>query len=131
MAGGKESPRQKMIGMMYLVLTALLALQVSSAIIQKFKFLDDSLQVAVGSAQKTNGETDNRIKKAVKDNGGKAEDLAVLAKAEAVRKETGEIISYINGLRAELIKETGGDEKDEATGQVIGYVGAKEEQKVM
>ena len=26
MAGGKETPRQKMIGMMYLVLTALLAL---------------------------------------------------------------------------------------------------------
>ncbi len=43
MAGGKETPRQKMIGMMYLVLTALLALQVSSAIILKFKFLDDSL----------------------------------------------------------------------------------------
>ena len=43
MAGGKETPRQKMIGMMYLVLTALLALQVNSAILLKFKFLDDSL----------------------------------------------------------------------------------------
>ncbi len=131
MAGGKETPRQKMIGMMYLVLTALLALQVSSAIIQKFKFLDDSLQVAVNSANKTNTETDGRIKKAVKDNGGKAEDLAVLAKAEKVRKLTNETLAYINALRAELIKETGGEEKDEATGSVIGYVGAKEEQKVV
>jgi gliding motility-associated protein GldM len=130
MAGGKETPRQKMIGMMYLVLTALLALQVSSAIIQKFKFLDDSLQVAVGSAQKTNGETDNRIKKAVKDNGGKAEDLAVLKKAEDVRKQTSEIVSYINALRTELIKETGGPEEDDNK-NIIGYVGAKEEQKVM
>ena len=43
MAGGKETPRQKLIGMMYLVLTALLALQVSSSIMLKFKFLDDSL----------------------------------------------------------------------------------------
>ena len=43
MAGGKETPRQKMIGMMYLVLTALLALQVNSAILLKFKFIDDSL----------------------------------------------------------------------------------------
>jgi hypothetical protein len=41
MAGGKETPRQKMIGMMYLVLTALLALNVSSAILLKFQFLDD------------------------------------------------------------------------------------------
>jgi len=130
MAGGKESPRQKMIGMMYLVLTALLALQVSSAIIQKFKFLDDSLQVAVGSANKTNTELDGRIKKAVKDNGGKAEDLAVLKKADDVRKQTGEILSYITALRTELIKETGGTEEDENK-NIIGYVGAKEEQKVM
>lgn len=130
MAGGKESPRQKMIGMMYLVLTALLALQVSSAIIQKFKFLDDSLQVAVGSAQKTNSETDGRIKKAVKDNGGKPEDLAVLKKADDVRKQTGEIISYMNALRAELIKTTGGTEEDDNK-NIIGYVGAKEEQQVM
>jgi gliding motility-associated protein GldM len=130
MAGGKETPRQKMIGMMYLVLTALLALQVSSAIIQKFKFLDDSLQVAVTSANKSNTETDGRIKKAVKDNGGKAEDLAVLKKAEDVRKQTGELLTYINALRTELIKETGGEEKDES-GITVGYVGAKEEQKVM
>lgn len=131
MAGGKESPRQKMIGMMYLVLTALLALQVSSAIIQKFKFLDDSLQVAVGSAQTTNTQTDSRIKKAVKDNGGKAEDLAVLAKAEKVRKLTNEMIAYMTALRTEMIETSGGVEKDEATGAIIGYVGAKEEQKVV
>lgn len=131
MAGGKETPRQKMIGMMYLVLTALLALQVSSAIIQKFKFLDDSLQVAVNSATKTNTATDSRIKKAVKDNGGKAEDLAVLKKAEQVRKLTTETLAYMDALRKELIEKTGGPEKDEATGSVIGYVGAKEEQKVM
>ena len=34
MASLKETPRQKMIGMMYLVLTALLALQVSDALLQ-------------------------------------------------------------------------------------------------
>lgn len=130
MAGGKESPRQKMIGMMYLVLTALLALQVSSAIIQKFKFLDDSLQVAVGSANKTNTDVDSRIKKAVKDAGGKAEDLAVLKKADDVRAQTGTMLKYITDLRNELIKETGGEEYDDNK-QVIGYVGAKEEQKVM
>ncbi len=129
MAGGKETPRQKMIGMMYLVLTALLALQVSSAIIQKFKFLDDSLQTAVTSATKTNTDLDGRIKKAVKDNGGKAEDLAVLKKAEEIRKETTSIIDYINVLRKRLVDETGGPEKDES-GLVIGYIGAKEEEKV-
>lgn len=43
MAGGKETPRQKMIGMMYLVLTALLALNVSKEIINAFVKLDVKL----------------------------------------------------------------------------------------
>jgi gliding motility-associated protein GldM len=43
MAGGKETPRQKMIGMMYLVLTALLALNVSKEIINAFVKLDQKL----------------------------------------------------------------------------------------
>jgi hypothetical protein len=44
MAGGKETPRQKMIGMMYLVLTALLALQVSNAVLEKFAIVNDALE---------------------------------------------------------------------------------------
>lgn len=43
MAGGKETPRQKMIGMMYLVLTALLALNVSKEILNSFILINDSL----------------------------------------------------------------------------------------
>ena len=59
MAGGKETPRQKMIGMMYLVLTALLALQVNSAILLKFKFIDDSL---LGVNDKTSVAADGTVK---------------------------------------------------------------------
>lgn len=44
MAGGKETPRQKMIGMMYLVLTALLALNVSKEIINAFVKLNDKIE---------------------------------------------------------------------------------------
>jgi hypothetical protein len=44
MAGGKETPRQKMIGMMYLVLTALLALQVSNAVLAKFAMIYETLE---------------------------------------------------------------------------------------
>ena len=36
MAGGKETPRQKMIGMMYIVLTALLALNISKDVLNAF-----------------------------------------------------------------------------------------------
>ena len=41
--GGKVSARQKMINMMYLVLTALLALNVSKEIIKAFNLIENSL----------------------------------------------------------------------------------------
>ncbi len=44
MAGYKETPRQKMIGMMYLVLTALLALNVSKQIIDAFVLVNESME---------------------------------------------------------------------------------------
>jgi hypothetical protein len=44
MAGGKETPRQKMVGMMYLVLTALLALNVSKSILDAFVAIEENTQ---------------------------------------------------------------------------------------
>ena len=45
MAHGKETPRQKMIGMMYLVLTAMLALNVSKEVLDAFTLVDGGLTV--------------------------------------------------------------------------------------
>src|SRR4051812_19142592 len=109
MSGGKETPRQKMIGMMYLVLTALLALQVSSAIIQKFQFLDDSLQQAVEVSNKANGDTQAKIAKQVKDS---PKDQYVLTKADQVRAATSKIINYIHSLRKSMVDTTGGKDDD-------------------
>ena len=56
MAGGKETPRQKMIGMMYLVLTALLALNVSKSILDAFVTIDEqSLAQNTNLVQSVNG----------------------------------------------------------------------------
>ncbi|TAF74783.1 MAG: gliding motility protein GldM [Bacteroidetes bacterium] len=122
MAGGKETPRQKLIGLMYLVLLALLALQVSSAIMEKFKFLDDSLQYANDENDKNNAEIKQIIAKTVADNGSKSSDLVVLKKAEEVVKEAHEIKSYIDKTRDELVTKTGGYEEG---GEM--WKGAKEE----
>ena len=54
MSGGKETPRQKMIGMMYLFYTALLALNVSAEILTAFTMVD-------GSLRKTNTITEGVI----------------------------------------------------------------------
>ncbi|MGI4864029.1 MAG: gliding motility protein GldM [Janthinobacterium lividum] len=103
MAGGKETPRQKMIGMMYLVLTALLALQVQSAVILKFKFIDDSL---LSVNDKTSNAADGTIKgieAAVIKNRNQAADKAVLAQSEEIREKTKEVIAYLREVRDKLV----------------------------
>jgi len=125
MAGGKETPRQKLIGLMYLVLLALLALQVSSAIMEKFKFLDDSLQIANDAAEKNNDKVEQSIEKAVVDGGNK--DAYVIDYAKQVRDEAEKIKKHIEALRKELVDATGGME--EGHGGAM-WKGAKEETKV-
>ena len=103
MAGGKETPRQKMIGMMYLVLTALLALQVNSAILLKFKFIDDSL---IGVNDKTSAAADGTVKgieAAVVKNQNQARDKAVLAQSEEIREKTKTMVAYLRDLRDKLV----------------------------
>lgn len=57
MGGAKncpETPRQKMIGMMYLVLTAMLALNVSTDILNGFRLVDDSLHSTIDATESRN-----------------------------------------------------------------------------
>ena len=106
MAGGKETPRQKMIGMMYLVLTALLALQVNSAILLKFKFIDDSLTDVNGKTDKAADGTIEGIKAAVNKNHGQPADLAVLKKSEEIRDSTKQVIEFLSNVRSKLLTAT-------------------------
>jgi gliding motility-associated protein GldM len=123
MAGGKETPRQKMIGMMYLVLTALLALQVSSAIILKFKYLDDSLMTVNNKTVGDHTTTVKGITEAVAKAGNRPNDQKVVAAATEVRTKTSEMITYIHGLREMLIQKSGGREGE-------GYKNAGEEEAI-
>lgn len=114
MAGVKESPRQKMINMMYLVLTAMLALQISNAILQKFEFLNNSLVQANGAANDSNERAVASIADAVDKSGGKYAD--VLANAKKVRQETNDMVAYIEGLKSEILTIGGGT--DPETGMI-------------
>src|SRR5215207_10032154 len=108
MAGGKETPRQKMIGMMYLVLTALLALQVSSAILLKFQYLDDSLMTVNYKTVEDNTGTVKGIVQAVQKSGNAPDDKKVMNQANEVRTKTNDLITYMRGLRDLIIEKSGG-----------------------
>lgn len=125
MAGGKETPRQKMIGMMYLVLTAMLALQVSSAIIEKFILLNNSLELTSGAANKVNQESVLKIQATVEKSGNRAADVAVLKQAENVRQFSAEMISELDNLKKEIIESAGGGYNEEG-----GIKNPQEEEKV-
>lgn len=125
MAGGKETPRQKMIGMMYLVLTAMLALQVSSAIIEKFILLNSSLEVSTAAVNQLNAETQLKIKAAVEKSGSRAADVAILKQADEVRQQTASIVSELDGLKKEIVDFAGGGYNEEG-----GIKNPQEETKV-
>ena len=56
MGGGKETPRQKMVGLMYLVLMALLAMNVSKEIINAFVTLNNKLESSIEQVQTQSGK---------------------------------------------------------------------------
>ena len=125
MAGMKETPRQKMIGMMYLVLTALLALQVSDALLQKFVLLNNSLEAANSSAVQKNNQTVEGIKAKVNDSPNPAQYADIIKQASEVRKLSDAMVSELDNLKNIIIEKTGG--VDPETGTLVGI---KETEKV-
>ncbi len=118
MAGGKESPRQKMIGMMYLVLTALLALNVSVTVLDKFIDINNSLEVSLEAAKELNGNTIKRIESAVEESGSRAADVAILDKAKEIRAKTREMVNELSTYKEKFIDLTGGlDEEKQLVGK--------------
>jgi len=117
MAGGKETPRQKMIGMMYLVLTALLALQVSNAVLEKFIFIDKALKSAGNEIREKNTGLVTSIQQEVEKKGNRAQDKKALEKAKEVRQNTQELLSYMDETRKTMAEITGGYDEN---GQLIG-----------
>lgn len=116
MAGGKLSPRQKMIGMMYLVLTALLALNVSKEILDAFVTINAGLENTGSSFDKDIASLYARF-----DEKKSIDPLRVTPnweKAQEAKRMSKELNQYIDQLKKRLIRETEGfvnHEEDTAT----------------
>ena len=105
MAGGKETVRQKMIGMMYLVLTALLALQVSSEIVKKFELINESLEKSTAEAQTNNGRAIEAIRKETEADSKKQ---YILKAAQEVKDKTSKTLAALEDIKKGMIAATGG-----------------------
>lgn len=113
MAGGKETPRQKMIGMMYLVLTALLALNVSKSILDAFVAIEENTQKAnIVQVDRGNGfQMDVSSELAAtkgEDQAAKKKKLEyVLKQMKAIDDETAKLIKEIDDIKVDILKKSG------------------------
>lgn len=100
MAGGKETPRQKMIGMMYLVLTALLAMNVSKEVLLAFAIINEGMENTNHSFEVKIDETFDEFTKAYEENPAKA--AKYYEDAKLVKGYAEELQSYILELKARI-----------------------------
>lgn len=103
MAHGKETPRQKMIGMMYLVLLALLALNVSKEVLDAFAVLDSGLVSTIETLEKTNEQVITEFEAQYELNQTKVgpwKDKALLVKEKADN-----IVKFIQNTKVEMVIE--------------------------
>ena len=115
MAGKNESPRQKMISMMYIVLTALLAMNVSAVILERFMILSKSFESINNDKLSFLSQSLGSIRQAVVDMGNRGEDQAALNDATSIYNEAVSLIKYLRYLKDELISVSGGF--DESSGR--------------
>jgi len=115
MAHEKLSPRQKMIGMMYLVLTAMLALNVSKEAVEAFRKVDNGLTQTIKNYSIKNDVIYRDFDRAAAENPTKAGKYKTLA--YQVKERADEAYNFIQGLKIEIIKKT---EKDPETPAVKG-----------
>lgn len=113
-----KEPRQKMINLMYLVLTALLALNVSSEVLNAFKIVNKSLINANGVIDQKNNSTFESFQKKLQD--PKTADSAKvwLPKAEQAKSLSDRLYNYIESLKTDLMvaadqKVPGGEFKED------------------
>ena len=103
MGGAKncpETPRQRMIGMMYLVLTAMLALNVSTDILNGFTLVDNSLHSSIAATDTRNEKLYRDFRAANADNPEKTQEW--FDKAVEVQKRADSLYNYIQDFKEHI-----------------------------
>ncbi|MEZ0005892.1 gliding motility-associated protein GldM [Flavobacterium sp. 28YEA47A] len=102
MAGGKLTPRQKMINLMYLVFIAMLALNMSKEVLSAFGLMNEKFEAANEAAKLTNEQMMQSLDTKAAEAKG---EFAVAAEtAHKVQAATKKFYDFIGTLKAETLK---------------------------
>jgi gliding motility-associated protein GldM len=108
MAGGKLSPRQKMINLMYLIFIAMLAMQMDKKVLSSFGFMKEKIEDAnVASSTNIDNILSSLNTKAT-DQPDKFEGLN--KKAQEINKLSEDLFVYMSALKDSILSDT--DEED-------------------
>ena len=106
----KISPRQKMINLMYVVLMAMLALNISTEVLNGFSVVEESLNRTTGNSSKENeaifGELDQMMRK----NPQKVKQWFMMA--STVREMSDSLYNYAQSLKVAIVREADGPDGD-------------------
>src|SRR5688572_16137714 len=100
-----KEPRQKMINLMYLVLTALLALNVSSEILNAFKVVDQSLQTSSRNLESANNTLYSSLQTKLTEPESKLKAEEWTPRGEQAKKLSSDMYLYIENLKKRLKEE--------------------------
>ena len=101
-----DSPRQKMINLMYIVLMAMLALNVSSDVLNGFSLVDESLSRTTANSTVQNQSLYDGLAGANKRNPEKVGPW--FEKALHVKNMSDSLYAYVNELKLRIVKEADG-----------------------
>ncbi len=110
MSGGNcpETPRQKMIGMMYLFLTAMLALNVSGELLKAFVTMDEGFNQSRVTVEKKNSVLYNRFSNAYESNKEKVGEH--WKEAQDIRTQADSLVHHIENLKILFAQTASGPE---------------------
>jgi gliding motility-associated protein GldM len=113
MAGGKLTPRQKMINLMYLVFIAMLAMNMSKEVLSAFGLMNEKFEGANTSAVATNEQMLASLD--AKASESKGEFIVAAASAHKVEAVTKSFYAYVETLKKQVLE---GVEVDPETGKL-------------
>jgi gliding motility-associated protein GldM len=120
MAQGNLNPRQRMINMMYLVLTAMLALNVSNEVLDAFETIENRFGQSIDIVKQNNESRFNNFDIAAQ-NSSVEKVKPWKDKAQTVKDKTQELSDYIDSLKHELIYKADGKKARLYTGNLSNY----------
>ena len=125
MAGYKETPRQKMISMMYLVLTALLALNVSKEMLDAFIVVNESVELTNENFNQKLDQTYMAFDKKYQNNQNKVRPY--WEKAMEAKSLSHEMEIYIDQIKWELISRVEKISVDSAKTVTVAHMKNKDD----